>query len=232
VTAGSSTAHTNIRAQSPVATRRAPTGRANRLTPTMHGPTTGEAAVPRPTLPPYHAPMLRLHLREDVREPPSQAPAAYKRQEPPSLAREYQSAAGRHYCRQRRASLPLVFPAAQPSRRVTQGPMKLTEPRIASLGRQPTGAANCSGQGKAEPRRPLAGGVSTQTRATSWSYVTPYARSSPSPTHSGEHLAEISPTASPHGSEDRIARPELFSRCFVQTKGITVSIQNFLGAYS
>jgi hypothetical protein len=52
--------------------------------------------------PPYpaprrrHTPMLRLHLRVDMRELPSQASAAYKSQEPPSLAREHQCAAGRH----------------------------------------------------------------------------------------------------------------------------------------
>jgi hypothetical protein len=33
--------------------------------------TTGVAAVPRLTLPPYHAPMLLLRLRVDLRKPPS-----------------------------------------------------------------------------------------------------------------------------------------------------------------
>jgi hypothetical protein len=131
----------------------------------------------------------------------------------------------------RRASWPPAFPAAKPSRRLTQGPRQPPEPRIAHLDHHPVGIPNRNGQRTAALRYPLAGGVPTLTRATSRSRVVPLARSSPSPTLSSEFLAGIAPAAPPLGPKDDIAKPHKISRGFVQNRGYGCGLLRLSGAW-
>jgi hypothetical protein len=116
---------------------------------------------------PMSSPPYRLHsspeatahtatcLWIDVREPPSQALAGYKRKEPPPLRGTTRAPPPAHGCHRRRAPAPLVFPAAQPSRHLPKGPVKLPEPHIARLGRHLADAPTCSGECNAVSRYPL-----------------------------------------------------------------------------
>jgi hypothetical protein len=131
--------------------------------------------------------------------------------------------------RGRHAGRPVRRRTARRGRLRSAGSVQPPEPRIAHLDHHPASAPHRSGQGTTTPRYPLAGGVPTPTRGTSRSHVTPLARSSPSPTLSGEFLTGISPVAPPPSVEAYIVRLHVISGWFVQTKDLVVNPQIFPG---